>query len=173
MIKGIHVAIGVADIERSVSFYRDILGMKVVLELDITDDRISKVIGTEGAKCRIVHMKSGGAVIELFKYSEPAGINRAKSIQQYDHGLIHVGLEIDDFEGCLSRLRSAGVAFLGLPIQFRPGVRLVYFRGPDGEVCELRQQSAVKPIVDLVGDGDKSGKSLKSEYLVKGDNHVI
>ncbi len=38
-----------------------------------------------------------------------------------------------------TRLRDAGVAFLSAPVEFRPGVWIAYFRGPDGETCELRE----------------------------------
>jgi hypothetical protein len=31
------------------------------------------------------------------------------------------------------------VRFLGKPVEFRPGVWIFYFFGPDGEVCEMRQ----------------------------------
>ena len=35
--------------------------------------------------------------------------------------------------------RKMGVRTFGDPVEFRPGVGLFYFYGPDGEVCELRQ----------------------------------
>ena len=38
MIKSLdHVGLGVSNIERSLDFYRDFLGMEVLMELDITD----------------------------------------------------------------------------------------------------------------------------------------
>ncbi len=70
MIKTLgHVGLGVSDMERSLEFYRDFLGMKVIMDLDIADDRIGRVIGTPGAKCRIIHLKLGEAVLELFNLS--------------------------------------------------------------------------------------------------------
>ena len=46
MILGLgHVGLGVSDLERSLEFYRDFLGMEVIMELDISDDRIARVIG--------------------------------------------------------------------------------------------------------------------------------
>ena len=136
-----HAGLGVSDMERSLKFYRDLLGMKVILELDITDDRIARVIGIPGAKCRIVHLKLGNAVLELFKYYQPKGQNKAKQMNQYDTGLIHIGFEVTDFHKLVEELRKKGVEFLGEPVEFRPKVWVVYFRGPDGEVCEFRQVS--------------------------------
>ena len=125
--------------ERSLTFYRDTLGMKVMMELNISDDRIARVTGIPGAKCRIVHLKLGEGVLELFHYYDPAGKNLARQIRQCDYGLLHIGFEIDDFHGHVEQLRGKNVEFLGEPVEFRPGVWVAYFKGPDGEVCELRQ----------------------------------
>ena len=135
-----HVALSVRDMDRSLKFYRDLLGMKVIMDLDITDDRIARVIGTPGAKCRIVHLKLGDAVLELFKYYAPTGENRAEDMGQHDHGLVHIGFEVTDFHKHIEELKKNDVQLLGKPVEFRPGVWIAYFRGPDGEVCEFRQQ---------------------------------
>ena len=141
MILGLgHVGLGVSDLERSLEFYRDFLGMEVIMELDISDDRIARVIGVPGAKCRIVHLNKDGMVLELFNYYESAGKNVASCLRQFDYGLIHIGFEVSDFHNQVEALRKRGVEFLGEPIEFRPDVWIVYFRGPDGEVCEFRQR---------------------------------
>ena len=50
MIKSLdHVGLGVSHIEKSLEFYRDFLGMEVLMELDIADDRIGRVIGVKDA----------------------------------------------------------------------------------------------------------------------------
>ena len=135
-----HVGLGVTDMERSLAFYRDYIGMTVLMDLDIADDRIARVVGIPGAKCRIVHLKLGGTILELFQYSQPAGRNLAANMQQCDKGLIHLGFEIQDFHRHLEELKKRKVEFLGEPVEFRPNVWVVYVRGPDGEVCEFRQQ---------------------------------
>ena len=136
-----HVGLSVGNTQRSIEFYRDIMGMEVVLELDISDDRQSRVIGTPGVKCRIVHLKLGDAVLELFEYQQPVGENRARTMPQWDHGLVHIGFEVDDFHERVKHLKSTNVEFLGEPVEFRPGVWVLYFKGPDGEICELRDIS--------------------------------
>lgn len=141
MIKSLgHVGLGVADMQRSLEFYRDFLGMKVLMELDITDDRISRVIGVKDAKCKIAHLQLGDAILELFEYTNPKGSNKAKNINQYDQGLIHVGFEVDDFHTHIKQLEQRGIKLLGEPVEFRPDVLVAYFYGPDGEVIEFRQR---------------------------------
>jgi hypothetical protein len=63
-----HVGLSVSNMQRSLAFYRDLLGMKVTLELDISDDRQARVIGIPGTKCRITHLRLGDGVLELFEY---------------------------------------------------------------------------------------------------------
>ena len=141
MIKSLgHVGLGVSDMKQSLEFYRDFLGMKVLMELDITDDRIGRVIGVKDAACKIAHLQLGEGVLELFEYTNPKGSNKAKNINQYDQGLIHIGFEVDDFHSHVEQLKQRGVQFLGELVEFRPDVWVAYFYGPDGEVIEFRQQ---------------------------------
>ena len=87
-----------------------------------------------------MHLNKDGMVLELFNYYESAGKNVASCLRQFDYGLIHIGFEVSDFHNQVEALRKRGVEFLGEPIEFRPDVWIVYFRGPDGEVCEFRQR---------------------------------
>lgn len=138
-----HVGLSVSDLERSKAFYCDVLGMEVVLELDISDDRQARVVGMPGMKCRIVHLRLGDGVLELFDY-RPRGEDLAHRMRQWDQGIVHIGFEVDDFHQRLDRLHRAGVEFLGEPVEFRPGVWVLYFLGPDGEVCELHDVSRAR-----------------------------
>jgi len=141
MIKSFgHAGLSVSDMGRSLEFYRDYLGMKVLMELDIQDDRIARVVGIPGAKCKIAHLQLGEAVLELFEYSDPKGLNVAKDMQQCDKGISHLGFEVNDIHRHLQELQERGCELLGEPVEFRPGVWVAYFRGPDGEVVEFRQR---------------------------------
>ena len=139
-----HVGLSVSDMRKSLEFYRDVMGMEVVLELDISDDRQARVIGVPGTKCLIAHLRLGDGVLELFEYYEPAGENKARSLRQRDHGIVHIGFEVDDFWDRAETLKDKGVKFLGEPVEFREGVWVLYFFGPDGEVCELHDISRAR-----------------------------
>ena len=135
-----HVGLSVSNMEKSLEFYRDFLGMMVLMDLDIRDDRIARVTGVPGAKCRIVHLEHGSTVLELFEYTNPRGNNTAKSMRQCDHGITHLGFEVNDIHKHVKELRNKGLAFLGELVEFRPGVWVAYFHGPDSEAVEFRQQ---------------------------------
>lgn len=129
----------VSDMERSLAFYRDFIGMKVVLEVDFSDDRMERITGILGAKCRIVHLKLGNSVLELFHYYSPAGKPVSTDRLQCDNGLTHIGFSVTDIQAHVRQLKEQSIKLLGEPVEIRPGAWVVYFYGPDGEVCEFRQ----------------------------------
>ena len=133
-----HTALSVADLDRSIAFYRDLLGFQLARLIEPRDDELlGTITGLPGARARIAHLKFGNQMLELFEYIQPRGQPALRT--QADLGLIHIGFRTDDARGDYQRLRSLGVEFLSAPVEFRPGVWVAYFRGPDGEMCELRQ----------------------------------
>ena len=153
MITGIeHPAVSVADLERSLAFYRDLLGLNVVRLLEPRRDaKLGVVAGMPGARARIAHLRLGEGMLELFQYVEPVGRPIPRDRRQADHGLIHIGLRSSDARADCARLRAAGVEFFSEPVEFRPGVWVAYFRGPDGEVCELREDPEALPAAEPAG----------------------
>ena len=135
-----HVALSVADLDRSIGFYAELFGFEVRRRLPANPEfPLGRVIGIAGASADIAHLYLGEFMLELFRYRTPAGHPLAAARSQADHGYIHFGLRVSDIDGEVARLRAAGVRFLSDPVEFRPGVWVVYFVGPDGEVVELRQ----------------------------------
>lgn len=141
MIKGIeHVGLSVTNLERSIEFYRDLMGMELVRIIEPNPDfPLEKVVGAPGAKARIAHMKSEQSMLELFQYLSPEGHPMPADHTQADIGFIHAGFTSTDVRSDYNVLLENGVEFLGDPVEVRPDVWVVYFKGPDGEVCEIRE----------------------------------
>jgi catechol 2,3-dioxygenase-like lactoylglutathione lyase family enzyme len=133
-----HVAISVKDMEHVIAFYRDVVGMEKVFDRQF-DAPMGKLIGVPGTKVRIVHMKLGDSVVELFDYRHPKGRDPRPDASQSDFGLTHIGFMVEDFWGTYRHLIDHGVEFLGEPVEIRPGVFVGYFRGAEYEVCEIRE----------------------------------
>ena len=135
-----HAALSVAHLDRSVAFYRDILGFGLIRIIEPrADAMLGTIVGLPGAQARIAHLRFGGDMLELFEYVAPRGTPIAPARTQADHGFTHIGFRTDDVCADYRKLKAQGVEFLSEPVEFRPGVWVVYFRGPDGEVGELRQ----------------------------------
>jgi catechol 2,3-dioxygenase-like lactoylglutathione lyase family enzyme len=135
-----HVGLSVANLDRSVEFYRDVLGFKVERILEPAPELpLGDVVGMPGCRARIAHLQSAKGMLELFEYQEPRGKKIPKDHKQADNGFIHIGFTSSDARAEYRELQQKGVRFLGKPVEFRPGVWIFYFFGPDGEVCEMRQ----------------------------------
>jgi catechol 2,3-dioxygenase-like lactoylglutathione lyase family enzyme len=135
-----HVALSVADLDRSIAFYRDQLGFTLMRIVESPPSmRLGDINRLPGSAARIAHLKLGAAMLEIFEYQEPRGRGVDSERTQADHGLIHIGLKSSDTRADYARLVALGVQFFHEPVEFRPGVWVAYFHGPDGEVCELRQ----------------------------------
>ena len=135
-----HAALSVADLDRSIAFYGERLGFALIRIIEPDPALpLGKVVGIPGAQARIAHLMAGEGMLELFEYRTPTGDPIPSARRQADHGWIHIGLRSDDVRSDYASLRAEGVPFLSEPVEFRPHVWIVYFRGPDDEVIELRE----------------------------------
>jgi catechol 2,3-dioxygenase-like lactoylglutathione lyase family enzyme len=135
-----HPALSVASLERSIAFYRDVLGLELQRIIEVPDrPRLGEVVNIPGCAARIAHLQSGPVILELLEYIAPRGRPVPPDRTQADLGFTHIGFASKDIHADYARLRRMGVVFYNEPIEYRPGVWNAYFFGPDGETCEMRQ----------------------------------
>ena len=135
-----HAGLSVSDLDRSIAFYCDVIGFELVRIVEpFDDDRLGKLTEIPGAKARIAHLWLGKNMLELFEFTEPRGRALSDGDTMANQGFQHIGFRTADTRGDYERLKAQGVEFTTEPIEFREGVWIVYFKGPDGEMLELRQ----------------------------------
>ncbi len=142
MIKSIHHSgIGVRDMEVSLKFYRDLLGLEMGEDVEVEGPLVGEIVGLPpDAKVRIVHLKvCEGQELELFQYEKPATSSFPPDFRQCDGGLIHVALAVDDLTEMYERLKAQGIVFNSKPYNLG-GTLVVYMRDPDGVTVELMQR---------------------------------
>lgn len=138
-----HTGLTVRDLERSLGFYRDLLGMRVLFEQEKKGGYLAAIVGYEDAHVRMAHLAfpGGGHRVEVFQYLEPAP--RGEAGEPRDVGISHVCLAVDDLGALHRRLREAGVEFYSDPVRVDTGANAggsgVYLRDPDGITLELFQ----------------------------------
>ena len=142
MINGIHhFALTVADIDRSIAFYRD-FGLELVSDREVDGDYVERITGVPGAHIRISHLSGFGHNLELLEYKQPRGADRARGLQ--DVGSAHLCFLTDDLDAECDRLRARGVPFRSPePITTTSGPNRggkgVYVEDPDGNAVEIVQ----------------------------------
>jgi catechol 2,3-dioxygenase-like lactoylglutathione lyase family enzyme len=137
-----HTGITVSDLERSIRFYRDLLGCEVSPVVRAEGPLFEAVTGVPGCRIDIAFVRLPGHVIELLCYREPQG--RASGLRACDPGFMHVCLKVEELDRVIGLLRSAGFEALGPTQQAAggpvDGLKVVYVRDPDGVVLELIEE---------------------------------
>ena len=146
MITGIHhVSRGVSDMDRSLAFYRDLLGMEVVLDTEMAGEMLDRETGLAGATIRFVLLRGSGTMpfLELLQYRAPAGKQYPADASPADVGAHHIALVVNDIAAAHERLVAAGVRFNWPPQEVDSGTLrghwTAYCFDPDGLVIELWQ----------------------------------
>ncbi len=137
----VHTGLTVSDLDRSLLFWRDALGMREAMSQEKRGGYLEAIVREPGAHVRMVHLEfpGGGPRIELFEYVQPPGGHVTG--RPADVGFSHICVACPDVDGLLERLVAAGGTPLGPPADVDTGAnaggRCVYVRDPDGHVCEL------------------------------------
>ena len=143
MIRGIHhVAVSTPDLDRIVSFYRDVIGAEIVYEGGWSQgsDVIDEIVGMKNSACRQAMLKLGNAYLEFFEYTSPKGRPGDPERPACDHGYTHFCIDVTDIDTEYERLRKAGVKFNCPPPDFGGGpIRATYGRDPDGNLIEIQE----------------------------------
>ena len=141
----IHVGITVTDIDRSIQFYRDILGLTFKGEMTMEGDETDKLFNMKNIKVRVAYLQSGGNLIcppvELLQFYNTDTINYKPMLNQVS--ISEICFKTENIEEDYKNLQSKGVEFISEPQFFDLSSqsfgksKAVYFKDPDGIVLEL------------------------------------
>jgi len=143
MIRGIHhSAISTPDLERSKTFYRDLLGFRVVGEYEWRrgTEVMNRLIHLADSSARYAMLRTGNALLEIFQFETPSPRSLDPHRAVSDHGLTHIALDVTDIDGEYRRLVACGMRFNCPPQDLEDGaMRCTYGYDPDGNVIELQE----------------------------------
>src|SRR5207302_6113838 len=120
-----HVGLCVSDLDRSLGFYRDLLGFRVRDELDAGGAPAARLLRLRGVKLRAVYLERDGVTLELLRFASPPGpAPRRRTI--HDLGLPHLSFPVGDLAPTLPARRAPGAHLLRDPPREVPGTVLEY-----------------------------------------------
>lgn len=135
-----HTGIIVTDMEKALDFYRDLLGLKVVLDKEQEGEFFAKLLALSDVRMRLVMLEADdGNKVELFQFhSHPR--KAPGKVETCDIGCSHVAFEVDDVDKLYEDLSRRGLRFNCAPLVSPDGyARVVYCHDPDGTIIELVQ----------------------------------
>ena len=133
-----HTGIVVTDMERSLKFYRDILGLKPVIDFEEQGEFIDTISNLSGVRLRMIKLVAhDGGMVELLHYiSHP--MSRAEDNKLCEIGPTHMAFRVDSIDQTYARLCEAGVKFNSAPVVAPDGkAKLAFCQDPDGTYLEL------------------------------------
>ena len=151
-----HTGLTVSDLDRSIAFYRDLLGLELVAQWDSAEPYLRRVVGFPDAELRIALLRlpgsssgASGHHIELLEYRSPRGTRGDP--RTCNPGNAHVAFMVEDIDAAYAELSATGVRFKSVPVEIthgrNRGGKAVYFLDPDDITLEL-VQPAPRPVVE-------------------------
>ena len=152
MLHGVwHFSFTVSDLDRSIEFYRDLLGFELVHTQEQANAYTRRLVGYPDASLRVAQFAVPGQPrgisthdLELVQYLSPKGEGGSREI--CNPGAAHMAMTVDDIHERYERFVAAGVEFVSPPNEITAGVNAggftCYFRDPDDIVLELLEPPA-------------------------------
>jgi catechol 2,3-dioxygenase-like lactoylglutathione lyase family enzyme len=141
-----HIGVGVADIERAIRWYKEVLGftlLKGPFEVHGSDpgSDVQDVLGQDCNALLLAHMVSvNGIGIELFQLLDPPHERREPSLEYWKSGFFHICVTDPDIEGLAARIASSGGrqrSKIWRNDRTTDEYRLCYCEDPFGNIIEI------------------------------------
>lgn len=121
-----HVGMTVSNIDRSIAFYVDLLGLT----------QVDRRPGTQGDE--VCFVDAGGCMLELIGPS--TGALSAEDVAVGRAGLVHLTFRVDDVDATIEAVRAVGAEIVEEPRDAhnkRMARRVAFCRDPDGILIEF------------------------------------
>jgi len=134
-----HAGVVVQDMTKSLEFYRDLLGLKVINKRRETGVYIDKLLGLSQVDLRWVKLggSDGKVCVELLQYFSAHG-ESSVPIRTFQIGCSHIAFTVSALDRLYHELHSKGVMFTTEPLISPDGaVKVTFCQDPDGTQIEL------------------------------------
>ena len=139
-----HIGLTVSDLESSIHFYRDLLGMTVLRRRETDADYIGQQTGYPGVRLTVASLgtgPNGKPSIEMVQYLNHGGAASDPATNR--PGNSHLCFQVEDLRAAFEDLKAQDVRFRSEPVLITSGPNqgglVVYLYDPDGYTIELFQ----------------------------------
>jgi catechol 2,3-dioxygenase-like lactoylglutathione lyase family enzyme len=138
------IAMTVSDADRSLAFFRDVLGCVPESDAEVAGPEYEQLEGVFGARIRVVKCRLGEERLVLMEFLAPRGRPIPVDQRSQDGGFQHVAIVVRDMDAGYRWLREHKVRHVSTGPQTLPawnraaaGIRAFYFADPDGHTLEI------------------------------------
>jgi lactoylglutathione lyase len=124
----IHVSVRASDMDRSLSFYQDLLGMELVRRRPIPQNR---------AEIAFLKDPEGDFALELTHYDDQEQFDQADYMKR---NFDHLAFKVGDLRELIAKVKDSGYNITDEPFELSPGHWLAFIEDPDGTLIELIQE---------------------------------
>ncbi len=118
--KLLHTRMRVNDMEKTLTFYREVMGLEVV----------EQKVSPRGSHLAFLAVPNSEELIELCSF--PA--SGAVTVQE---DLVHLAFQVDNLDNTIQELETKGIPITDGPTQSSSGSRFIFIDAPDGYEIEL------------------------------------
>jgi catechol 2,3-dioxygenase-like lactoylglutathione lyase family enzyme len=132
------VGIVVNDLEKSIHFWQELVGFKVVSDNIEPSPYIEELLSLNAANLRTVKFSDkNGFIVELLKFASPSN-NSDWQGDLSTTGLTHIALTVENVEQVVNKLSEFSYASLSKIMKSPNGqVKVVFINGPENLKLEL------------------------------------
>ena len=143
----IHVGLTVSDIDKSIAFYRDVLGLKYQGILTMEGKETDLLFGRPNSKAKVAYLNGSDEVmappVELIQFTD-VEIKKDKA-DLFKTSISEICFAVKDLDKVHASLVEKGVECISAPQPFdftNDGFgksKAIYFKDPDGIILELME----------------------------------
>ena len=137
-----HVGIIVTNLDESLKFYRDLLGLKVKSIVNEEAEFLDNMLNNENVKIKVAKLHAGNSLVELIE-SKQFGNKKERNF--FTIGASHFALTVDNLQKTYEYLLENNVKFTAppqlTPVDYGPvQVKVTFCKDPDGTPIELVEE---------------------------------
>jgi len=140
MITGVnHVSFTVSNLDISVKFYKEVLGLKLLDVSERSSSFAAKATGFRGARLKVAYLSAKDCSVELIEYLSPKG--KKIDTTTCNIGSAHLCFNVNEIKKIIRKIKKCGLKIISEPLKIPAGPNkgklMFYSEDPDSNTLEF------------------------------------